>query len=371
MEIRKGPYGHYAVQKIEDINSINNYTREIIEENIPGNVLPMYIIPTISSYEVSFEFSGLFPLKECNTDDTENINKLRKALGDLFLFIAELPDMLLFPSSVILDERYIFTDQDYEKMYVCFDPVMKPAEELNIHSLKRNGIERFINSPSVASLLLPGESDGMIYAIELNDKDMFIREAKRLTEPIKAEQNGSVLYSLPEMKLVILASLLSLIFMLVKLPWVSLFFVSAEILFAYRTYRKIKCTKEVTIHTEADSTKRQMLFGDENEKGSSIDAVILTSRDTRTGIEEKKAIYTDKAVIGSDRFLCDIFNTDEGISPVHAKITRNGRTYYVSDLSSDNSTFLNNVRLLPGKDYEIKSDQTLICGKREYRIEIV
>ena len=35
MEIRKGPYGHFAINKIEDIDSVHSYTREIVEENIP------------------------------------------------------------------------------------------------------------------------------------------------------------------------------------------------------------------------------------------------------------------------------------------------------------------------------------------------
>ena len=57
MEIRKGPYGQFVINKLENIDSVNNYTREIIAENIPGHMLPLYIIPAVSTYELSYDCS--------------------------------------------------------------------------------------------------------------------------------------------------------------------------------------------------------------------------------------------------------------------------------------------------------------------------
>jgi len=62
---------------------------------------------------------------------------------------------------------------------------------------------------------------------------------------------------------------------------------------------------------------------------------------------------------------------DKGISPIHAEFKKSGHIFYVSDLSDDNETYLDNIRLNPGRDFEIKNGQVLLCGKREFKIEIV
>ena len=62
---------------------------------------------------------------------------------------------------------------------------------------------------------------------------------------------------------------------------------------------------------------------------------------------------------------------DLPVDPKEKSLNMLNGIYYISDLSSDNSTYLNNIRLIPGREYEIKSDQTLICGNKEFRIEII
>lgn len=371
MEIRKGPYGHFAINKIEDIDSVHSYTREIVEENIPGHMLPLYIIPAVSRYEVSYDFSGLSPLSILIPENNGQINRLRKALGDLFFSLADLPDYLLSPASVTFDERFIFSDENYEELKVCFNPVKVDPSSLNIHSLSRTALPDFLNSPSVSKALKPDEVDGILYAVEQNDSDLLKQESEKIKEPVTEPKEESKLLNLNEFKAVILAGLLSLIFSLTGIwpgVWVS---ITAEIFFAVKTYKIIRNNDKTVIPVSSDETKKQMLFGKDENSNGGIDALILSSQDPLTGETEKKAIYTDRATIGSDRFLCDIFSADKEISPVHVEIRKTGRTYYVSDLSADNTTFLNNIRLEPGREYEIKSDQTLMIGKREYNIQII
>ena len=375
MEIRKGPYGHYVIKKIEDIDSIHGYTQKIVAENIPGHMLPLYIIPAVSRYEASYDFSGLIPISSCFSipfpSDFVRINKLRRALGDLFFSIADLPDLLLSPSSIIFDERFIFTDEDLSDIRVCFDPVMVDPGDLNINSLTRTDIRKFLNSDSISTVLEPDEIDGILYAIEQNDSELLKKKASIISEPKEEPSSSPVLLDLNEFKLTMLTGIISLIFALLKMPGPALTFALSEVFFAYRTAKHVISLPKVVIPISEDDSKKQMLFGDGSQKASVMQAMILTSRDLTTGQTEKKAIYTDKATIGSDRFLCDIFTPDKEISPIHAQIRKAGRNYYVSDLSSDNTTFLNNVRLEPMREYEIKSDQTLMCGKREFRIEIL
>ena len=370
MEIRKGPYGHYAVRKIEDIDSIHDYTRKIVAENILGHMLPLYIIPTMDHYEASYDFSGLTSLFH-TSNQNNNPNKLRKAIGDLLYFLSGLPDYLLSPASVLLDINYIFTDEDYSELKVCFDPVKVPPEYLNIGSISKTEVKTFLNSDIVSTAVSPSETDSVIYAIEQNDPELLRKAADVIRTPVEKEKKQPELLENNEFKMIILLSLLSLIFAITKLTVLSLISESLVLFFSYRLWKSFTNKPEITVPHTSENTKKQMLFGDESEICRGLNAVILTSRDPATNQDDKKAIYTDDAVIGSDRFLCDIFTPDKGISPMHARIKKSGRTYYVSDLSSDNSTFLNDMRLDPGRDYEIKSGQSLMCGNREFQIDII
>lgn len=370
MQIRKGPYGHFVIKKIEDIGSINDYTQRLIAENIPGHMLPLYVIPAVSTYELSYDFSGLKTLFYNPVPSKPEINKLRKALGDLFLSLCDLPDYLLSPGSVILDDKYVFTDDSFSSLSICFDPVKVQPGKLDIRSLTEAGIKEFLNSDSLSQVITPDETDGILYAVEQNDEDLLRQEARKLMIPLSEPEVHSELLELNEFKLTILLSLLSLIFMLLKFTVPSLLAVSAEAVFAFKTYKLIKEKPEIKVSEDTDSSRRHMLFGD-GTKTAAIDALILTTTDKSSGKEERKAVYTDKAAIGSDRFLCDIYYSDKDMSAIHAQIKKIGSTYYVCDLSSDNSTFINNVRLASGQDYEIKTGQVLMCGTREFKIEII
>ena len=370
MEIRKGPYGQFVIRKIEDIGSIQGYTQRLIAENIPGHMLPLYVIPAVSTYELSYDISGLNSLSDKSFCHKSEIDKLRKALGDLFLSLCDLPDYLLSPGSVILDDKFVFTDDSITSLNICFDPVKIPSGRLNIRSLSDAGIRCFLNSESLSQVISPDEIDRIVYAVEQNDEDLLRQEANRIMIPLPEPEAHALLLDLNEFKLTVLLSLLSLILMLLKFPVPSLLAVAAESAFAVKTYKSLKEHPGITVASDADSTKRRMLFGD-SDTASSIDALILTAADPDTGKEEKRAVYTDKAAIGSDRFLCDIYVPDKAISAIHAQIKKIGNIYYVCDLSSDNSTFIDNVRLTPEQDYEIKTDQVLRCGRREFKIEII
>ena len=371
MEIRKGPYGQFVIKKIGDIGSIHTYTQRIVEENIPGHMLPLYVIPAVSTYELSYDCSGLIPLSVQPLSHNPEFNRLRKALGDLFLSLCRFPDYLLSPASVILDERFMFTDKDYSSISICYDPSIPAKGKLSISSLADAGLRAFLKSQNLRGILTSDETDRILYAVEQNDENLLILEAGRIMQPLPEEDKRSELIMLNEFKLTILLSLISLIFALLKFTIPSLLAVVIESAFAVRTFRTLKNKPEIVISDVRDSSKRIMLFGDSENNGNIVDALILTTSDPVNGQEEKRAVYTDKAAIGSDRFLCDICYPDKEMSAIHAQIKKTGSTYYVSDLSADNSTFLNDIRLTPGQDYEIKSEQVLMCGRREFRIQIM
>ncbi|MCR5592909.1 MAG: FHA domain-containing protein [Saccharofermentans sp.] len=371
MEIRKGPYGHFVIDKIEDMGSINEYTREIIAENIPGHMLPLYIIPTVNCFEASYDFSGLIPINSLIPKGLEEINRLRAALGDLFLSLTTLPDMLLSPSQIIYDPKYIFTDESLSEIKVCFRPYTVEPSKLSLSSLSDSNLRSLLNSEPVSTALSAQEIDGLIYAIEQNDEDLMSKQAKAISEPVAEPVKEAVLLKMNEAKLSVLFCLVSLILTLLKMPLISIFAVIGSVYFMIKTKKIINSKPAIEIPQNDDSNKKEMLFNDEYSSTGGLDAVILTNIDPDTHEEEKLSIYTDTAAIGSDRFLCDIFTPDKEISPVHAQIKKENRSYYVTDVSIDNTTFLDNVRLESGHDYEIKNGQTLMCGRREFKIEIL
>ena len=371
MEIRKGPYGQFVINKIEDIDSVHSYTREIIAENIPGHMLPLYIIPTVSNYEASYDCSGLSNLIPHLSVNPSGVNSIRNALGDLLLSFADLPDLLLAPSSLCLDPRFMFINDDLTEIKVCFNPNRIDPHDLCIGSVIKAGLEDLLTSDCFTGIIKNDEIDGLLYAAKQNDPVLFRKESEKVKTPLIQPAPKSELFDLNEFRFIILGSILSLILTLLNMPTAALLFVFLQILFAVRIRKDLFNRPKITLPVSSDDTKMQMLFGNEGTKDGGIDALILTDIDPDTGTEDKKAVYTDKAAIGSDRFLCDLFYPDKSISPIHAQIRKNDRAYYISDLSSDNSTYLNNVRLIPGREYEIKSEQRLMCGNKEFRIEII
>ncbi len=369
MEIRKGPFGHFATEKIGSLDSICDYSREIISENILGHMLPVYINPSIEGYELYYDFSGLSPLTSKTPKDMNELNNLRSCLGDLFLTISLLPDYLLSPASLVLDEKYIFVDDDYKSLSVCFNPGKISPDKLNIASLLESEMLKLLESDNLKNVIKPEEIDKLIYSLQTNDEALFIKCANSIASPLMEEKSESLLLKSSDFLRCIITTTFSLIFASLEyyVPSFILFLISVAL--GLKTIIQLKMHKQSLIsHKPTDDSKTEMLFN--SNKNSGLSCLILTTEDD-SGLKTSKSIYTDKATIGSDRFLCDIFIDKNDISALHAEIKKNGKSYYIRDLSNDNSTYLDNVRLEPQKDYEIKSGQTLMCSRIEFQIEIM
>ncbi|MCQ2516706.1 MAG: FHA domain-containing protein [Saccharofermentans sp.] len=368
MEIRKGPFGHFAVEKIGSIDSICDYSREIISENILGHMLPVYINPSINGYELYYDYSGLSSLSDKRANNQNDINKIRSCLGDLLLTFSLLPDYLLSPSSLKLDEKYVFIDDEYKCFSVCFNPIKTTPDKLNIAALGEAGLREFLESDSLTNVIKTEEIDKIIYALQTNDEVLFIKCANEISTPIIEEIKQLSLFHNSDFSRCIITSIFSLFFVIMGYSIPSVILLLISIALGLKTYLLLRI-KDTTYNPPSirDDSKTEMLFGNNN---SALSCLILTSKDIN-GDTISKSIYTNKATIGSDRFLCDIFIDDDNISAIHAEITQADKSYFIRDLSRDNSTFLDNVRLEPQKEYEIKSGQTLLVSRTEFQIEIM
>lgn len=81
--------------------------------------------------------------------------------------------------------------------------------------------------------------------------------------------------------------------------------------------------------------------------------------------EDKSVASVEKPVvtIGKKKEEVDVVLQDSSVSRMHARITREGKEYYLEDLNSTNGTFKNGLRLQPYEKRKLESGDELKCGR--------
>lgn len=81
--------------------------------------------------------------------------------------------------------------------------------------------------------------------------------------------------------------------------------------------------------------------------------------------EDKPVVSVEKPVvtIGKKKEEVDVVLQDSSVSRMHARITREGKEYYLEDLNSTNGTFKNGLRLQPYEKRKLESGDELKCGR--------
>ncbi|MCH5338372.1 MAG: FHA domain-containing protein [Acetatifactor sp.] len=81
--------------------------------------------------------------------------------------------------------------------------------------------------------------------------------------------------------------------------------------------------------------------------------------------EDKLAASVEKPIvtIGKKKGEVDVVLQDSSVSRMHARITREGKEYYLEDLNSTNGTFKNGLRLQPYEKRKLESGDELKCGR--------
>ena len=140
MQIKKGPYGYYAIEKLDSPDRLCTYAEEVIA----GNRSDFYLKPSTeyigSGIMCSFEFSGYLPAyrpgvfrifsgqeNDLTQKEFKNLSLRRKSAGDLFYTFVKLLDNLISPSCIVLDPDMIFTDPEGITIKLCCLPVRKPS----------------------------------------------------------------------------------------------------------------------------------------------------------------------------------------------------------------------------------------------------
>jgi len=407
MQIKKGPYGYYAIEKFDSPDKLCSYAEEVIA----GNKTDFYLRPVTdifgSGAMCSFEFSGYMQITDpefsvfspnkknaSKKKDAKNLSLRRKSAGDLFYAVAKLLDNLISPSCLVLDPNMMFTDPDGITVKMCCLPIKSDPNDLCISSLGASRLENLLNCDFFKSIITDDERNALVYSVKENKEELFLKVARIIKgiddEPALAlpEQNserttqltGTVKnLSKSDRDLVIagLSAFLSLASILNRmlLPC-FLFYFLALIIFA-TTLLNMRKSKENIMKEESEEVSKQrssILFSEITQTSDSDENLFvpltsgkLTLISDRTDIKKNYSVYLSETTIGSDCFLSDIVIDDPLIAPLHAVIRQKDGTFYLEPSKGTGRTYIEDSPVENGKSFEIKSGQKISFGEIEFR----
>ncbi len=366
MEIRKGPYGQFVTLRCEERDVVSGYAAEMIRKDIAGFTLPVYINDTSFGRELAFDCTGMKRLSEITTI-TKNKMILRNSIADLFISISKMSDVLLAPGNIVWDNTWLFWDEDNKRLRLCVHPFESDPEALRLSSLGDDKTQDFISHSCFKEVLTSGERDSLLFAIRDNDCSLLERSAVNIKNTSPDVRPSAVHTFHKEIAIALLSAIIALASVILSELFISFLFFAASCTLLISTVLKDGRSKKST-YDISDNSKTRILFDEEHSDPDTVSCMILTYY---SGAEQiRKAIYTQRATVGSDCFLSDITVDNDSVSPLHVQITKNKDIYTVTDISKDNMTFLDGLRLEKGREYEVRDGQRMMLGDVSFDIRL-
>ena len=183
MKIRKGPYGYFAVERLGDSPKMCDYAFEVIDSSEEDILLPVYINRTFDGNELAFEFSDLISIDDYQSGDhkkdDKHLSMRRKSIGNLFLSIQHLLDLLINPALMITDPKYVYTNPDGTIIKVCLLPV-ESDKPLKLSSMDPKAFETLLSHEFFREAISETEASSIVYAASSNNEQMMIDEANKI-----------------------------------------------------------------------------------------------------------------------------------------------------------------------------------------------
>ena len=363
MEIRKGPYGKFAAMKLDDDTLLHEYAAEIIRDGIPGCFLPVYVNEYHNGRELSFDISDLIPLTRADLITGKDLK--RKAVADLFLSLSSSCNMLLDTSNIILNDSYAYWDPKEHKILLPYKPIVSSIPSVHTSGIKRYDTERFLKSGFFRDILTLEEKDTLTFAMSEDNEDML----RGICNRIKGTSIAADKKHLTDTLKILICSLISAIIALISIIKGDLVIALAFFLFSstipfisvFKGHGRTRSEEEIN-----ESMIRRSIFFEEGGSYNDPDCLILTY--TFDNEKIRRAIYTDRATLGSDRFLSDIIIDDSSIEPLHLEIIKRADSYMVRDLSENDSVMLDGHKTEKDRPYEIRDGQRILCGNIEFTV---
>ena len=420
MQIKKGPYGYYAIEKLDSPDKICAYAEEVIA----GNKSDFYLQPVTDYFGTEamccFEFSGYLQLTDpefsvfspgkktaSHKKDNKNLSLRRRSVGDLFYAFAKLLDNLISPSCLVLDPNMMFTDPEGISVKMCCLPVKSHPDDLCISSLGASRLEELLNCDFFKSIITDDEKNALVYSVKENNEEMFLKIAGLIRgdggdDPfsmniLKDEKHATT--GLPaslrqlsktekDLLIAVLSSVLSVLSILGKMPLPCILFFLLSVIIFITTMLNQKKTNAGIRKVESQEQSRQrssILFSDnpiisqpdeyssESKNAESVNTYTplttgkLTLISDNEKIHSNYSLYLDKTTVGSDCFLSDIVLDEQGIAPLHAVIRQTNGSFYLEPAKGSGKSFIEDSPVENGRSYEIKSGQKIAFGDIEFR----
>lgn len=421
MQIKKGPYGYYALEKFDSPERLCTYAEEVIA----GNRSDFYLKPSTeyigSGVMCCFEFSGFMQITDpefsvfspgkrnaSHKKELKNLSLRRRSVGDLFYTFVKLLDNLVSPSCIVLDPDMVFTDPEGITVKLCCLPLKITPEELCLSSLNAARLEKLLNCDFFKSILTGDEINALVYSVRENNEERFLKTAEMIRgtneeEPeslpvFYTEKTGTRIkkpaglssYSKEEKDLLIacLSAFFSFVLLAGRmlLPCFLFFFLSVVILTVSLLNRKKKQAHIRKEESQEKSRQRSsILFSESALTEEDIDTSHtndqsvnkpqfqplfsgqLTLISDSKGINPNYSVYLDETNIGSDCFLSDIVLDDPEIAPLHAVIKQSNGSFYLEPAKGSGKTYLEDSPVENGRSYEIKTGQKITFGDIDFR----
>lgn len=86
----------------------------------------------------------------------------------------------------------------------------------------------------------------------------------------------------------------------------------------------------------------------------------------KNGLIEEIPIKKENFIIGRAEGQADYISQNSAVGKMHAEIVLKYKKYYIKDLNSRNGTFINDNRVEPNKEVEIKCNDKITLANEEY-----
>lgn len=423
MQIKKGPYGYYAMEKFDDPDILCSYAEEVIA----GNRSDFYLKPDSeyigSGIMCCYEFSGFLQITDpefsvlssgkrnpSHKKETRNLSLRRRSAGDLFYSFISFLDHLVAPSCIVLDPDMVFTDAEGITIKLCCLPIKSKPEDLCLSSLNAGRFERLLNCDFFKSIITDDERNALVYSVRENNEELFLKTADIIRGSVgngstvpessdtvksgnsKEKTHARTKHSKEEKDLITacLSAFLSFVLLArnMLLPCFLFFILSVIILMVTilnQKKRESSINKEETL--EKSRQRSSILFSEETSVNADNSSdQIPGTRETNTlqplvcgqlslisdsnKANSSYSLYLDETCIGSDCFLSDIVIDDPGIAPLHARILLKNGSFYLEAAEGTGKTYLEDSPVENGKTYEIKTGQKITFGDFDFRFRI-
>ena len=193
MQIKKGPFGYFAVEKLDSPDRLCSYAEEVIT----GNKSDFYLSPSAEYVGAGvlccYEFSGyvqitdpefsVFPSDHkfsSHKKEARILSLRRKAAGDLFYSFIKFLDYLVSPSCIVIDPDMVFTDTEGIAIKLCCLPIKSTPEALSLSSLGASRFEKLLSCDFFKSVITEDERNALVHSVKEDNEEMFLRLVKSI-----------------------------------------------------------------------------------------------------------------------------------------------------------------------------------------------